>query len=83
MNIFIPVTDDIIIENNESFFGLLHLFSLGESVPLDQNTLEVIIIDDDSKFWFKCAFLTFCGIVINCVDRFAASIVMYINTKII
>ena len=50
MNILIPLIDDIIQENTESFFGHLSLVSVGKIVSFVPMQVEAIILDDDSKY---------------------------------
>ena len=50
VTISIPIMNDQIVENLESFFGAILLATVRERIYLVPNKTEVLIIDNDSKY---------------------------------
>ena len=53
VTISIPIINDQIVENVESFFGAILLATVRERIYLVPNNTEVLIIDNDSKYMFQ------------------------------
>ena len=50
LKISIPIIDDNIIENVESFLGSISLVTEGERIYISQKESEVFILDNDGKY---------------------------------